>query len=216
MGKNMNDPPCESSQLLERLRAGDHRALAKLFQQHRDRLRRMVELRMDTRLHGRIDASDVLQDGFLDLAQRVDSYLSNPSLPVFLWMRRVVSDRLATVHRHHLGARMRDVSQEVSLYRDPMPQASSAALVSMLMGRLTTPSNAAIRAEQILKVQEAVNALEPLDREIVALRHFEQLSRAETAEVLGITEEAGAKRYIRALKRLKTILATMPGGREGP
>ncbi len=216
MGKFRNDPPSESVHLFERLRAGDRRALAELFQQHRDRLRRMVELRMDTRLHGRIDASDVLQDGFLDLAHRVDSYLSDPSLPVFLWLRRIVCDRLAMVHRHHLGTQMRDVSQEVSLYRDPMPQTSSAALVSMLLGRLTTPSNAAIRAEQILKVQEAVNSLDPLDREIVALRHFEQLSRAETAEVLGISEEAGAKRYIRALKKLKTILAAMPGGREGP
>ena len=173
MGKFRNDPPSESVHLLERLRAGDRRALAELFQQHRDRLRRMVELRMDARLHGRIDASDVLQDGFLDLAQRVDSYLSDPSLPVFLWLRRIVCDRLAMVHRHHLGRQMRDVSQEVSLYRDPMPRTSSAALVSMLLGRLTSPSNAAIRAEQILKVQEAVNSLDPLDREIVALRHFE-------------------------------------------
>ena len=211
----MNDPPTETVQLLERLRAGDRRALADLFQRHRDRLRRMVELRMDARLHGRIDASDVLQDGFLDLAQRVDSYLSDPSLPVFLWLRRIVSDRLAMIHRHHLGTRMRDATQEVSLYRDPMPQASSAALAAMLLGRLTSPSNAAIRAEQVLQVQEAVNSLEPLDREVVALRHFEQLSRAETAVVLGITEEAGAKRYIRALKKLKTILATMTGGSGG-
>jgi RNA polymerase sigma-70 factor, ECF subfamily len=215
-GRVSNDLPSESSQLLERLRAGDRRALGELFQHHRDRLRRMVELRMDARLHGRIDASDVLQDGFLDLVQRVDSDRSEPSLPVFLWLGRVVSDRLAMIHRHHLGTQMRDVSQEVSLYRDPMPQTSSAALVSMLLGRLTTPSNVAIRAEPIPRVQEAVNSLDPLDREIVALRHFEQLSRAETAEVLGITEEAGAKRYIRALKKLKSILAAMPGGREGP
>jgi RNA polymerase sigma-70 factor, ECF subfamily len=216
MGKSMNDPPSETVSLIERLRAGDRGALAELFQQHRDRLRRMVELRLDARLQGRIDASDVLQDGFLDLAKRVDSYLSDPRLPAFLWMRLVVSDRLAMIHRHHLGTRMRDVSQEVSFYRDPLPQASSAALAAMLLGRLTSPSNAAIRAEQILQVQEAVNSLEPLDREIVALRHFEQLTRAETAVVLGITEEAGAKRYIRALKKLKAILATMPGGLEGP
>ena len=216
MGKIMNDPSRETVQLLERFRGGDRRALAELFQQHRDRLRRMVELRMDPRLHGRIDASDVLQDGFLDLDKRMDSYLNDPTLPVFLWLRRVVSDRLATLHRHHLGTQMRDVSQEVSLYRDPLPQASSAALAAMLLGRLTSPSNAAIRAEQILQVQEAVNSLEPIDREVVALRHFEQLTRAETAEVLGITEEAGAKRYIRALKKLKSILAAMPGGREGP
>jgi RNA polymerase sigma-70 factor (ECF subfamily) len=211
----MNDPPSETVRLLERLRAGDRRALAELFQRHRDRLRRMVELRMDARLYGRIDASDVLQDGFLDVAKRMESYLSDPRLPLFLWLRLVVSDRLAMVHRHHLGTRMRDAGQEVSLYRDPLPQASSAALASMLLGRITSPSNAAIRAEQVLQVQEAINSLDPLDREVVALRHFEQLSRAETAVVLGITEEAGAKRYIRALKKLKAILAAMPGGLEG-
>ncbi len=215
MGNLMKDPPSDTVRLFERLRAGDRRAIVDLFERHRDRLRRMVELRMDARLQGRIDASDVLQDGFLDVTQRVESYLGDPKLPVFLWLRMVVSDRLAKVHRHHLGTRMRDAAQEVSLYRDPMPQASSAALASMLLGRLTTPSNAAIRAEQILQVQEAVNSLEPLDREVVALRHFEQLSRAETAVVLGITEEAGAKRYIRALKKLKAILAAMPGGLEG-
>ena len=216
MGKIMNDSPSETVQLFERLRAGDRRALADLFQRHRDRLRRMVELRMDARLQGRIDASDVLQDGFLDLAKRVDNYLGDPGLPVFLWLRLVVSDRLAMIHRRHLGTKMRDAGQEVSLYRDPLPPASSAALASMLLGRLTSPSNAAIRAEQILQVQEAVNSLEPLDREVVALRHFEQLTRAETAVVLGISEEAGAKRYIRAMKKLKLILAGMPGGLEGP
>jgi RNA polymerase sigma-70 factor, ECF subfamily len=215
MGRIMNKPPSDTVHLVERLQAGDRLALVKIFQRHRDRLRRMVELRMDSRLQGRVDASDVLQDGFLDLEKRVASYLSDPRLPVFLWLRLVVSDRLALYHRQHLGTRMRDVSQEVSLYRDPLPLASSAALASMLLGRMTSPSNAAIRAEQILQVQEAINSLEPLDREVVALRHFEQLSRAETAVVLGITEAAGAKRYIRALKKLKTILAAMPGGLEG-
>jgi RNA polymerase sigma-70 factor, ECF subfamily len=210
-----NDPPSETVHLVERIRGGDRRALADLFQRHRDRLRRMVELRMDSRLHGRVDASDVIQDGFLDVAKRVESYLSDPRLPVFLWLRLVVGDRLAMVHRQHLGTKMRDVAQEVSLYRGALPQTSSAALASMLLGRLTSPSHAAIRAEQILQVQEAINSLDPLDREVVALRHFEQLSRAETALVLGITEEAGAKRYIRALKKLKTILAAMPGGLEG-
>src|SRR5208282_1224353 len=102
MGKIMNDPPSETVHLIERLRAGDRRALADLFQRHRDRLRRMVELRMDARLQGRVDASDVLQDGFIDLAQRVESYLNDPKLPVFLWLRLVVSDRLAIYHRHHL------------------------------------------------------------------------------------------------------------------
>ena len=170
---------------------------------------------MDARLQGRVDASDVLQDAFLDAAVHLDWYLKGSDLPPFLWLRLVVSQRLANYHRQHVGTKMRDVGQEVALYRDALPQASSAALASMLLGRLTSPSNAAIRAEQVLQVQEALNALDPLDREVIALRQFEELSRAETAQVLGITEEAGAKRYLRALRRLKAVLEARPGGLEG-
>jgi RNA polymerase sigma-70 factor (ECF subfamily) len=200
----------------ERLRAGGREALADLFQRDRDRLRRLVELRIDARLQGRVDASDVLQEAFLDAADRVEAYLRRADLPVFLWLRLVVCERLAVVHRRHLGAKMRDAGQEVSLYRRPLPQASSAALASMLLGRLTSPSDAAIRAEQVIRVQEALNALEPLDREVLALRHFEQLSRAETAQALGISEEAGAKRYLRAMRRLKSALAMGQDRPEAP
>ena len=212
----MANDSSDTVHLVERLRGGDRQALTDLFQRHRERLRRMVELRMDARLQGRVDASDVLQDAFLDAAARVDGYLRRPGAAGRSsgcgWSS---GERLAICHRRHLGTKMRDAGQEVSLYRDPLPQASSAALASMLLGRLTSPSHAAVRAELVLQVQEALNALDPLDREVVALRHFEQLSRAETAQVLGISEEAGAKRYIRALKRLKAILAAMPGGLEG-
>jgi len=211
----MDQTPNEVTHLIDRLRAGDRQALTDLFQRHRDRLRRMVELRMDARLQGRVDASDVLQDAFLDAAAHVDWYLNGSELPPFLWLRLVVSQRLANYHRQHFGTKMRDLAQEVSLYRDPLPQASSAALASMLLGRLTSPSHAAIRAEQVLQVQEALNALDPLDREVIALRQFEELSRAETAQVLGITEEAGAKRYLRALRRLKAVLEARPDGSEG-
>jgi RNA polymerase sigma-70 factor (ECF subfamily) len=110
---------------------------------------------------------------------------------------------------------MRDARREVSLYSDALPEASSAALAAQLLGEHTSPSEAAVRAEQLLRLQEAVNRLDPLDREVLSLRHFEQLSRAETAQVLGIEEAAAAKRYIRALKRLKDTLAGMPGGLEG-
>src|ERR1700751_1087867 len=161
MGKIMNDSPSETVQLFERLRAGDRRALADLFQRHRDRLRRMVELRMDPRLQGRVDADDVLQDAFLDIVARLDSYLQRPDLPAFLWLRLIVGERLAICQRRHLGAKMRAAGQEVSLYRDPLPQATSAALASMLLGRLTSPSHAAVRAELVLQVQDALNALDP-------------------------------------------------------
>ncbi len=194
---------------VDSLREGGREALANLFQNERHRLRRLVELRLDSRLQGRVDASDVLQEAFLDATSRLDAYLKRNDLPVFLWLRLVVCERLAIVHRRNLGAKMRDAGQEVSLYRQPLPQASSAALASMLLGRLTSPSSAAIRAEQVIRVQEALNALDSLDREVLALRHFEQLSRAETARALGITEEAGAKRYLRAMRRLKSVLEVM-------
>jgi RNA polymerase sigma-70 factor, ECF subfamily len=144
----------------------------------------------------------------------VDDYLRGPEMPAFLWLRLVVGRRLAICHRHHLDAKMRAAGQEVPLQREAAPNASSAAMASILLGRLTSPTSAAVRAERVLRVQEAFNALDPLDREVVALRHFEQLSRAEVAQILGISEEAGAKRYIRALKRLKDVLVTMPGGAE--
>ena len=164
---------------------------------------------------GRLDASDVLQEAFLDVARDLDAYLADPKLPPLLWMRLHVGRRLTTLHRQHLGTQMRDAGLEISLYQGALPEASSAALASMLLGRHTSPTQAAQRAERLLRVQEALNSLDPIDREVLALRHFEQLGRAETAQVLGITQEAGAKRYFRALKRLKDVLATMPGGWEG-
>lgn len=211
----MDPTPSEATDLIERLRGGDRKALAELFDRYRARLRRMVDLRMDPRLRTRLDASDVLQEAYLDVAKDLPPYLANPKLPPLLWLRLHVGRRLITLHRHHLGAKMRDAGMEISLYRGALPEASSAALASMLLGKQTSPSQAAQRAERMLRVQEALNSLEPIDREVLALRHFEQLSRAETAQVLGIAQEAGAKRYFRALKRLKDVLATMPGGREG-
>jgi RNA polymerase sigma-70 factor (ECF subfamily) len=205
----------DTVRLLERLRAGDRQALGELFAAYSARLERMVELRMDHHLRGRLDPSDVVQDAFLDAARRLDTYLRDQRLPPFLWLRLIVGERLLNLHRQHRGARMRDAALEVSLYRDPLPEASSAALASMLLGRLTSPTQAAVRAERLLRIQEALNSLDPIDREVLALRHFEQLSRGETAQALNITEEAGAKRYIRALKRLKDLLAAMPGGLEG-
>ena len=211
----MSSSPSETVRLTERLRAGQRDALAGLFDHYRDRLLRMVDLRLDARIRSRLDPADVVQDAFLDAAKRLDDYIRDPKLTPFLWLRLIVGERLTTLHRHHLGTRMRDAGREVSLYREALPQASTAALASMLLGRQTSPTQAAQRAERLLRVQEALNSLDPVDREVLALRHFEQLNRAEAALALAITEEAGAKRYIRALKRLKDVLAKMPGGLEG-
>jgi RNA polymerase sigma-70 factor (ECF subfamily) len=211
----MDQNSSETVDLIERARAGDRSALNDIFARHRARLRRMVELRLDWRLQARIDASDVIQEAYLEVAERLEEYLRDPKLPLFLWLRLVVGEQLATLHRHHLGVQMRDAAREVSLHRGALPAASSAALAAQLLGRHTSPSQAVLRAERMLRVQEAINALDPLDREILALRHFEQLSRTEAAQTLGIEPAAAAKRYVRAVKRLKEALQGLPGGLEG-
>jgi RNA polymerase sigma-70 factor, ECF subfamily len=215
MGELMESNLTDSAQQLLRAQAGDREAVNSLLNRYRDRLRRMVEMRLDTRLQARLDASDVVQDAYVEVAERLDEYLRDPKLPLFLWLRLVVGERLMKLHRHHLGTQMRDAGREVSLYRGALPVASSAALAAQLLGRHTSPTQAVVRAERILRLQEALNTLDAVDREIVSLRHFEELTAAETARVLGIEESAAAKRYFRALKRLKEILAAMPGGQEG-
>ncbi len=208
----MTNDSAEHADLLRRAGQGDQRALGEVLARHRDRLRRMVQLRLDRRLSGRVDPSDVLQEAFLEASRKLGEYLRDPSVPFFLWLRGVTGQKLMALHRHHLGTRMRDAHREVSLHRGALPQASSVALAAQLLGRLTTPSQAAVRAELRLRVQEALEAMDSTDREVLALRHFEQLSNAETAEMLGLQESAASNRYIRALRRLKAILTGTVGG----
>jgi len=212
MGRLMVDNSAETDRLLDRARGGDRGALNELFSRHRERLRRMVELRLDHRLQGRIDSSDVIQEACVDAVARLDDYLRAPAYPLFLWLRLIVGERLLKLHRHHLGTQLRDAALEVSIYRGALPAASSAALAAQLLGKHTSPTQAAVRAERMIRLQEALNALEPIDREILSLRNLEELSLAETALALEIEEAAAAKRYVRALKRLKAVLAAMPGG----
>ena len=194
-----------------RLRAGDPAAAGELFAACRDRLKRMVRLRLDRRLQGRLDPSDVLQEAFLDVQKKAADFAAKPEMPAYLWLRLVTAERLLILHRHHLGTRMRDAAQEVSLCRGGPPAASTHSLANLLLGRLTSPTQAAIRAERQSRLQDALNGMDPLDREILALRHFEELSNAETAAILGIQPPAASKRYVRALARLKHILETLPG-----
>lgn len=208
----MTHDSSETQKMLERAAQGDSSALSALLARHRERLRRMVALRMDQRLQGRIDASDVIQEAYLEAWTRLAEYLRTPTMPFFLWLRLLTAQRLVTLHRKHLGVQMRDPSMEISLYQEGLPGTSSAALAAQLLGQDTRPSEAAIRAEMKVRLQEALNSMDPLDREVLALRHFEQLSRAEIAHLLQIREAAVSKRYLRALKRLKDLLSSMPGG----
>lgn len=186
---------------------GDSGALGEVFSHHRPRLRRMVQLRLDRRLQGRIDPSDVLQEAYLEVARSLADYLANPAIPFYLWVRMITGRKLQALHRHHLGTHVRDAGREVSLHRGILPQASSVSLAEQLLGRYATPSQAALKAELQIRVQEALNGMDAIDREILALRHFEELSNAETAQVLGLSEVAASHRFIRALRRLRRILA---------
>lgn len=208
------DKTPENEATLELLRRGvdgEQQVLTDVWSQHRDRLKRVVKLRMDRRLQGRVDPSDVLQEAFLDFANRVAEYVNRPEMPFFLWLRYLTGQRLQLLHRHHLGAQMRDAGREVSLHRGAMPQATSVSLAAQLMGRFTSVTRAVQRAEMQLILQEAVNAMDPIDREILALRHFEELSNVETAEVLGIKPSAASSRHVRALKKLRETLRNTPG-----
>ena len=207
----MTTDPGESSELLRRAGRGDAQALGQLLEAHRRRLRRMVRLRLDPRLQGRIDPSDVLQEAYLEAAERLAEYLRDPRMPFFLWLRFLTGQKLLALRRRHLGTQARDAARELSIYQGAMPEASSACLAAQLLGKRTAPLEAAIRAEMKLRLQEALNSMEPMDREVLALRHFEQFNNAETAQLLGITESGASSRYLRALKRLKDILGQAPG-----
>lgn len=202
----------ETNRLLQCAADGDQASWGTLLTRHEAKLRRMVAFRLDQRLHRRIEPRDVLQEAYLEASEHRTEYLRQPALPFFLWLRGIVGKKLLELHRHHLGTQMRDAGREVSLYRGNLPEASSAALVAQLLGHATRPSEAAIRAEVKIRLQEALNTMDSLDREVLALRHFEQLTPVETAHVLGIKEKAAGMRYLRALKRLKDILASLPGG----
>jgi RNA polymerase sigma-70 factor (ECF subfamily) len=196
--------------LLDRAGRGCPDAAGELFVRNRDRLRRLVQLRLDHRLQGRLDESDVLQEIYLEYSRCLSDYLRNPVLPFFLWLRYIAGMKLQAVHRQHLGVKARDPRREVSL-GGALPQASSICLAAQLLGKHTSPSQAAVRVELQLRVQEALNAMDPIDREVLALRHFEQLTNSETAQLLGLSEAAASNRFVRALKRLRDILMQTPG-----
>jgi RNA polymerase sigma-70 factor (ECF subfamily) len=201
----------ETHTLVHQAVDGDDQAWERLVTDHRPRLRRMIALRIDRRLQGRVDPSDVIQESLIDAARRLPEYAKNPSMPFFLWLRFLTGQRLMEQHRRHLGAQARDAGREISLYRGAFPETTTADLAAHFLGKLSSPSHVAIRIEQKIRLQEALNTLEPLDREILALRHFEQLSNGEAAEVLQLDKSAASKRYTRALVRLKAVLVAMPG-----
>jgi RNA polymerase sigma-70 factor, ECF subfamily len=202
--------------LLNRAREGDRSALGSLLESQRQRLERMLAVRLDGRLGGRMEASDVIQDAFLEAARRIDDYFRNPSMPFYLWVRFIVTQRLQAVYRENLGAHKRDLRREVSLEGGYPGEASSKAIAAHLIGKLSTPSQAMMRAEFRHQLREALDTLDPMDREVIALRNFEQLGNIEVAMLLGIDVSTASKRHIRAIRRLRDLLSRIPGMAEYP
>jgi len=207
----MADNADQSAELLGRLKEGDDGALATLFARHRDRLLRMVEFRLDARLRGRVEAEDVLQEAYLDAAKRMHHFGQDTSASFFIWLRMVATQTLIDIHRRHLGAQMRDAAREMGPRRASFSQTTSFSLASGLLGRFTSPTLAARRAEMAEQLRAALEDMDPIDREVLALRHFEELTNSEVAEELGIQQKAASIRYVRALRRLRDLIGEIPG-----
>lgn len=200
----------ELHNLTQRVAQADQTALGRLLEWYRPRLRAMVQIRMDHRVRGRIDASDVLQEAFLEVSQRLDEFARQPSVPFYVWLRSITGQRLAAAFRFHLGTQGRDARREVPLLDAATPPASSAALAAHLAGTMSSPSNMAMRGEMTARLEEALNRLDAVDREIIVLRHFEELTNSEAAQVLDLKASAVCNRYVRALERLRAVLDQMP------
>jgi RNA polymerase sigma-70 factor (ECF subfamily) len=203
-----------NEQELELLRQGDLDGLARLFSRHRDRLWRMVHFRLDPRLQGRVDADDILQEAYLAASTRLGHIFDESPSSVFIWLRLIVNQTLIDVHRRHLGTRMRDAGREISLDAGRYTLAASSSVALQLAGSLTSPSRALLREEACRQLEEALLEMDPVDREVLVLRHFEELTNSEVAEVLGIQQKAASIRYVRALGRLKKVLTRLEDFRD--
>jgi RNA polymerase sigma-70 factor (ECF subfamily) len=204
----MAEKQSDLQRLVEQARGGDNCALAELWSWYEDRLHSMVEYRLDRRLTGRIDASQILKDAYCDTTSRLGEFAADPGVSPFSWFRRVVRQRLDAVHHQHLGEASEPLGSELSLFRDSLPTTSSAVLAAQLLGFHAPPTQAEARVSRILRIQEALNAMEPGDREILTLRHFERLSGSEMAQELGLEESVAARHYVIALRHLKEILSS--------
>lgn len=200
---NRDSNECE---LLAVLTATDQETFARLFSIHRRRLKQMLTHRIDSRLLVRVDLSDILQEAYIDAFERIEHFLKKPGLTFYLWLRQITIQRLIDVHRAHLIAEKRSLRAEL---RQPGPRVNPTASrtwAKELVASQITPSQIAIQQELILKVVKSLESMDPIDREILALRHFEELKNNEVAALLELSPAAASNRYIRALQRLRDIL----------
>ena len=193
------------------LKTAEPISLEALFTEHRRRLLAMIRFRLDHRLAKRFAPEDVLQESYLAAAKRLKHYDPEAWSSPFLWLRAVVNQTVIDLHRRHLGAQKRDAARETGILSLAPAGATSLSVAFRLLGGAPSPSAEVIRDDLLLRVQQAVAEMDDLDREVLALRHFEELTNKEAAEALGIGEKAASMRYVRALKRLKELLRRFSG-----
>jgi RNA polymerase sigma-70 factor (ECF subfamily) len=204
----------QTEQLLQRARSGDSAAVNDLLNRHRDALRRLVELRLDPAIKRRVDASDIVQDVLVEANRRLNEYLVDPAMPFHLWLRHMAKDRLIDAHRRHRQAQRRSTDREQPLVAPGGVDQSTVELAAQLRDRELTPAAAATWQETLRRFQAAVEQLDETDREVILMRHFEQFSNQDVAQALGITGAAASMRYLRAVRRLRSLLGgeeTEPG-----
>jgi RNA polymerase sigma-70 factor, ECF subfamily len=192
--------------LLDQAKQGDETAVNQLLARHREAIRRLIDLRLDPAIVQRVDASDVVQDVLLEASRRLQDYLKNPAMPFHLWLRHIAKDHVIDAHRRHHGAQKRGVNREQPLARPGWMERSSLELAGQLVDPERTPASAAIQEELQRRLHGALAQLEEDDREILLMRHFEQLPNQDVATSLGLTEAAASMRYLRAIRRLRDLL----------
>jgi RNA polymerase sigma-70 factor (ECF subfamily) len=199
----------QTKKLLDEARSGEAEAVDRLFQEFREPLRQVVGMRIDPVLARRVDASDIVQDVMIEANKRLAEYLQSPTMPFHLWLRHLAQDRIIDTHRHHRQAQRRSMDREQSLQRPAWSNESSVQLVSQLVDTEKTPASAAIQQELQRRLNDSLQQLDEDDRDIILMRHHEQLSNQEVAAALSLTEAAASMRYLRALRKLRAVL--VPG-----
>jgi RNA polymerase sigma-70 factor, ECF subfamily len=188
------------------LKEGDTSHFALLFTHHRPRLWQIVHFRLSDQVRGRVDPDDVVQEIFIDAEKRLQHFIDGDFSSLFLWLRLVACQTLNNIHRTHLGTELRSALRESNPGQYEYGGSTSLHLSQRFVAHLTSPSQAAMKEELIAQVRDAIETMNDVDREIVALRHFEELTNQEVAVALGISPKAASIRYMRALERLRTIL----------
>jgi RNA polymerase sigma-70 factor, ECF subfamily len=201
----------ETGELLRGAGRGEPAAVNALLDRHREALARMVQARLDQRLSRRVDASDVVQDVLLEASQRLAGYLADPRLPFALWLREMAKDRIIDLHRRHRVALRRSLDREQPLSPANFGDRSSLELAAQLRDPELTPAAMALRKELHQRFLDALDRMEEEDREILVMRHIEQLTNSEAASILGLSPPAAGMRHLRALRRMREILGEGTG-----